>query len=342
MGERSDDLRVRKLSERALKERGTLPLALLLEVAVPLPKLRELTHELGLSPKGFRVEKAPANALAVALAECKEPKDLDRVIALLLTPRVEKPVEREEADAPSVAEAAAATAAAQKFHEQQTQHLQEELEKARAQGQKVSDRESKLRQSFEAQAEDLQQLRAEVGRLRQRGASTPSPASGDADRELARRVHDLELELDARTAADDALRRQLAFERSRIRELESEVDELEALLPKGRKRKAPPPPPEPEKRVFVPYFRPSFYKSLVGKDRKSIERAVQAVLLFCTEGHAYPGLEVKQLGGQDTWSMRASLGLRVYFVRREDGDIDVVELADREDQHTTLRRIKER
>jgi hypothetical protein len=40
--------------------------------------------------------------------------------------------------------------------------------------------------------------------------------------------------------------------------------------------------------------------------------------------------------------MRASLGLRVYFVRREDGDIDVVEIADREDQHTTLRRIKER
>lgn len=342
MGERSDDLRVRKLSERALKERGALPLALLLEVAVPLPKLRALTHELSLSPKGFRVEKAPANALAVALSECKEPKDLDRVIALLLTPRVEKPVEREEADAPSVAEAAAAAVAAQKFHEQQTQHLQEELDKARAQGQKVSDRESKLRQSFEAQAEDLQQLRAEVGRLRERGAAAPQPGSGDADRELARRVHDLELELDARTAADDALRRQLAFERSRIRELESEVDELEALLPKGRKRKAPPPPPEPEKRVFVPYFRPSFYKSLVGKDRKSIERAVQAVLLFCTEGHAYPGLEVKQLGGQDTWSMRASLGLRVYFVRREDGDIDVVEIADREDQHTTLRRIKER
>ena len=87
---------------------------------------------------------------------------------------------------------------------------------------------------------------------------------------------------------------------------------------------------------------PSFYKSLVGKERKSVERAFQAILLFCTEGHAYPGLEVKQLGGQDTWSLRASLGLRVYFTQRPDGDIELLELADREDQHTTLRRLKER
>lgn len=342
MGERSDDLRVRKLSERALKERGALPLALLLEVSVPLSRLREIAQELALSPKGFRVEKAPANALATALAECKEPKDLDRVVALLLEARAEKTVDREPSDASAAAEAAATAAAAQKFHEQESRRLQAELEKAREQGQRVSERESKLRQASEAQSEELQQLRAEVLRLRERGAAAAPQGSDDAGRELARRVHDLELELDARTAADDALRRQLAFERSRIRELETEVEELEALLPKGRRRKAPPPPPEPEKRVFVPHFRASFYKSLVGKDRKSVERAVQAVLLFCTEGHAYPGLEVKQLGGQDTWSMRASLGLRVYFVRRDDGDIDVVELADREDQHTTLRRIKER
>jgi hypothetical protein len=66
------------------------------------------------------------------------------------------------------------------------------------------------------------------------------------------------------------------------------------------------------------------------------------VLLFCTEGHAYPGLDVKQLGGQDTWSLRASLGLRVYFRQRDDGDVEFVEVADREEQNTTLRRLKER
>jgi hypothetical protein len=92
----------------------------------------------------------------------------------------------------------------------------------------------------------------------------------------------------------------------------------------------------------MPYFAPSFYKSLAGKDRRAIERAVHAVLLFCTEGYGYPGLEVKQMGGQDTWSLRASRGLRVYFRPRSDGDIDVMEFADREEQHTTLRRLKER
>jgi hypothetical protein len=51
---------------------------------------------------------------------------------------------------------------------------------------------------------------------------------------------------------------------------------------------------------------------------------------------------VKQLGGQDTWSFRASLGLRVYFRPVGDGDIELLELADREEQHTTLRRLKEK
>ena len=92
----------------------------------------------------------------------------------------------------------------------------------------------------------------------------------------------------------------------------------------------------------MPYLQPSFYKSLDGKERRSVERAWQALLLFCTEGHGYPGLEVKPMGGQDTWSLRASLGLRVYFRPRPDGDIDVLELGDREDQNTTLRRLKDK
>jgi hypothetical protein len=83
MGDRSEDLRTRRLSDRALRERGQLPLSLLLEVTVPLERMRAVAHELNVAPKGFRVEKAPASALAPALAECKEPKDLDRVVALL-------------------------------------------------------------------------------------------------------------------------------------------------------------------------------------------------------------------------------------------------------------------
>ena len=85
-----------------------------------------------------------------------------------------------------------------------------------------------------------------------------------------------------------------------------------------------------------------FYKSLEGKERRSIERGVQAVLLFCTEGPSYPGLEVKQIEGQEIWSLRASLKLRVYFELLEERCVEFVAVADREDQHTTLRRLKER
>ena len=164
------------------------------------------------------------------------------------------------------------------------------------------------------------------------------------DKDHLHRLHELETEREGFLAADHAMRLQLARDRSRTRELEDEVAELESLIPASRRRKKKPMLPEPElqRRVLVPHFLPSFYKSLEGKERRSVERAIHAMLLFCTEGHGYPGLEVKQLGGQDTWSLRASLGLRIYFRNMEDGDIEVIELGDREDQNTTLRRLKER
>ena len=128
-----------------------------------------------------------------------------------------------------------------------------------------------------------------------------------------------------------------------MRELEARVEELEPLVPKGRrKKKRRPPPPQPDA-FRLPHFTAAFYKTLEGKDRRSVEKAVQAVLLFCTEGPSYPGLEVKQLeGGTPLWSLRASLKLRVFFTVRTDGDVDVLALADREDQHTALRRWKDR
>lgn len=340
MSARSEDLRVRKLTERAMTDKGTLSLALLLEVLVPARRLREVAKEVDASPKGFRVQKAPANALAVALAELKDPEALDKAVALLLEPRTDKQAEpaarpklrKEAKDSVAVVQAS--------FHEQEAKRLQGELERARESLQRATERESDLRRRAEHDVEELQKLRAENAKLRDRAAEAKPAASGP-DREAARRLHDLELELEARSDADEAVRRQLASDRTRLRELEAEVEELTELLPKGRKRKAPP-PPEPERRLQVPWFQPSFYKSLDGRDRRSVERAIQAVLLFCTEGHSYPGLEVKQLAGQDAWSMRASLGLRIYFRHRDDGGIDVLELADREDQHTALRRLKER
>lgn len=329
---------LRKLAERVLQKGGDLPLAMLLEHLVPVRALRELARSLGLTPKGgFRLEKASSRVLAPLLAEVRDGKQLDQVLALLLPPRPTATTEAEPEPAPGVD-----TAALLALRETEMARLREELERAREGASRTREREAEL-------VRRLQQAEQEAALHRQRAEAGPRPAKDDTaartegERELRRRLREYEDEREGFQAADEARRRQLAHNQSRIRELEETVAELEALVPKGRRKQKAPPPTVPDDRRFrLPHFLPSFYKSLDGKERKSIERAFQAVLLFCTEGHSYPGLEVKQLGGQDTWSFRASLGLRVYFRPRDDGDIDLLELADREEQHTTLRRLKDR
>ncbi len=331
-------LKLKKLIERALAKGGELPLALLLEQLAPVKAMRELARKFGASPKGgYRLERAPANVLAPMLAEAKDPEQLGEVIALLL-PRPEA--------APRVPDAAAAAdaAALSALRAQEVQRLQKELDKARESAARYLDRGADLQHKVDAAAREQAVLRRELDELRRARKDVPGAAAPGGDRTLQNRVHDLQIEREGLLAADAALRRQLAYNQTRLRELEEVVAELEPLVPRNRRRKKlpPPPEPEPEKRFRLPRFLPSFYKSLDGKDRKSVERAFAAILLFCTEGHGYPGLEVKQLGGQDTWSFRASLGLRVYFRPLADGDIELLELADREEQHTTLRRLKDK
>lgn len=327
----------KKLLEKALAD-GSVGFALLLELLLPVRELRELCKRFGLSPKGgFRIDKAPAHVLAPVLVEGKHAEHIEAAVDALLG-RTAAPAA--EPDGGGRAEALAPSPELDRLLAE-LQRMHGQLERARANRSRSLQREARLRSRLD-QAESAQQLLA-AERARQ---SRPLPAPKATDRSLAEvehRLHELEQELQGFIDTDEALRRQLAAERSRMRELQELVVELEALLPKGRRRRKPvEPPPAAERRFRLPHFKPSFYKSLAGKDRKSVERAIQAILLFCTEGHAYPGLEVKQLGGQDTWSLRASLGLRVYFTQRPDGDVDFLELADREEQHTTLRRLKER
>lgn len=346
---------LKKLGERVLADDGRLPLALLLEFLVPVRTLRQLAQKYGLSPKGgFRLDRAPAKVVAEVLAEQKDARCLDEVLALLL-PRGER-VDGEGGAASAAAAASGERAPAEApptertapggdlrarlaLREGELARLRDELARAREGAARGRDREAMCQRQLQAATADAVRLQRA---LEQATRAAPSAASRD-DRELQRRLHELESEREGFLATDEALRRQLASNQSRLRQLEEENKELEALLPKGRRRQRPPaPPPEAERRFRLPRFTASFYKSLEGKDRRSVERAVQAVLQFCTEGYAYPGLEVKQLGGQDTWSLRASLGLRVYFRPLADGDIELLELGDREDQHTTLRRLKER
>ncbi len=342
----NDAVALKKLGERVLAKGGELPLALLLEFAVPVARLRELARELGLTPKGgFRLERAPAHVLGPLLAEQRDGARLDAVLRLLLPPATPTAAAADPAAAPGAeagGPAAAESTGLLALREAELARLRDEVERAREAAARARAREAGSAQRLQQAERRLLEPARELAR--QQGAPK-SERSQRGDKDHAKAVHELESEREALLAANDALRRQLAEHQSRQRELEATVAELDALLPKGKRRKKPqpePPPPSGDRRFLLPRFLPSFYKSLEGKERRAVERAFQAVLLFCTEGHAYPGLEVKQLGGQDTWSLRASLGLRVYFRPLPDGDIELLELGDREDQNTTLRRLKER
>jgi hypothetical protein len=329
----------KRLVERVLADGGDLPLTLLLEHAVPVAALRELARELGLTPKGgFRLAKAPAKVLAALFAEQRDAEVLDKVLQLLL-PAAGAPAAAPPADADD-GPAAAKPDPLLALRDAEIARLRGELDRAREAQNRAHERDTDLQRQLDAANDELVRRRAEAAQPK---VQAPPPLARDA-KELQRQIKEVASENEGLREADRALRRQLAFDQTRIRELEAEVAELDALLPKGKRRRKPQPEPAAadERRFRLPRFLPSFYKSLEGKERKAVERAVQAVLLFCTEGHGYPGLEVKQMGGQDTWSLRASLGLRVYFRHRDDGDVEVLELADREDQHTTLRRLKER
>lgn len=330
-------VRIDKLVELAIAGEE-LPLALLLEVLAPVKELRRLAKEYGLTPKGgFRIDKAPAHVLAPMLAALKDAKQLDAVVRALQPAVAESvPANRaagRKAEAEPDPALAEVTARAGK--------LAEELAKAQAAGDRQRTRESALRQRLEEAEGEIARLRSQLSERRADRLQPAKPARDD----LTARVHELEQDLEARDAADEALRRQVAADRRRIRELEIAKAELEALLPRGkRKPKAEPAAvtAAPEKRIRLPYFRASFYKSLAVMDQRSVAQAFEAVWIYCTHGPSYPALQVKAIGGQETWSMRAALALRVYFKPREDGDIDVIEVANREDQPTMLRRLKDR
>ena len=336
---REPKLVLRRLVEHVLGKGRDLPFAMLLEYLVAVKELRRVARKFGLSPKGFRVDRAPARVLAAQLADLKDSDQLDEVVALL-KPAAARP--QSKASGGNGESSKSDVEALLKLRDAELARLRDELERARENARRGGEREAELVRSNERLEQELLRQRREQAAVDE-VARRPAPDRSAGRKSLEQRVRQLEDEREGFIAADEALRRQLAHNQSRLRQLEAANLELEELVPKARrKKKRAAAPPVGDRRVLVPRFLPSFYKSLDGKERKAVERAIQAVLVFCTEGHAYPGLEVKQLGGQDTWSMRASLGLRVYFRPLPDGDIEVLELGNREDQHTTLRRLKEK
>ncbi len=298
--------------EEALEHEGRLSLATLLERAVPIETLRELARRHDVALKGYRIERAPAKRLVTALTDMRRPEVVEAVCAALVegvADRSERPPSKPTGDAEDVA----ALVRKLKLRETELETARSQVQRLREQSARHRDREAESQRRLDQEAERGARFRAEAEALRRQvDATTPNSAGGRVRDD--RRVRELERELDAVMEADDGLRRLLALRQARMRELEETIAELEALVPKGKRKKQPKPEAPALSDTFrLPHFQPSFYKSLEGKERRSIEKALQAALLFCTEGPAYPGLETKPLEGQDLWSIRASLKLRVYL-----------------------------
>jgi hypothetical protein len=325
-----------RLAEEALSSNGRVSLAKLVELLLPLPIIRGLAQRFGRSPKGgFRLDRAPASVLAPLLVQPIVPELLDEVCAALV-----ETCRAAEAPAPEPAREPDQGPVVRLLQEKLAR-AEEDLSRAQEAALRARQTEAEQRRRLQLEVERGTASRAEVADLTRR-LEAAARASG-SDRDLARDLRELERELELVEQSEEEGRRRAAAQNSRIQELEAQVAELEALVPPKRRRREPPPPLPPlADRFRVPHFTPSFYKSMEGIERRSVEAALHAVLLFATAGPSYPSLEVKQLEGLNVWSMRASINLRVYFRLRDDGDIDVLEMATREGQHTALKRMRER
>ena len=344
-----NDFDGRLLLEEALSNSGRVSVARLLEAVVPIGKLRELAKTFGLTPKGgYRIDRAPANILAPLVADKDRAKVLEAACSLLadcLAQNKSKPKPKPKAKTKAVAKgkktAKSDLQPVLERKERELDELRDELAKAREVANRQRQRLEELDHKQQRHKEQRARLRGEVDRL---GRQLRDQRSTPADvRDQTVEIHQLLRELEDLAQVEAEQRRLLAERQAGIRDLEERVAELLPLVPKGRRKKREPqpePPPLPE-RFRRPYFTQPFHKSLENKDRRAVEAAYRAILLFCTEGPGYPGLQVKQLDSP-IWSFRAALKLRVYFTNREDGDVDILELADRQEQPTVLRRLREK
>ena len=344
-----NDFDGRVLLEEALSNSGRVSVAKLLEAVVPVGKLRELAKNFGLSPKGgYRIDRAPGHILAPLVADKEHAKVMEAACSLLADYLTQaKPEGKGKAKAKTKAKAKNNKNQRPDLQpvlerkERELDEIRDELQKAREVANRQRLRLEELDHGRQRDKEQRARLKGEVERLGRQARDQRSTPAEVRDQTVE--IHQLLRELEELAQVENQQRRLLAERQAKIRDLEERVAELLPLVPKGRRKKKEPPPEPPPlpERFRRPYFTQPFYKSLENKDRRSVEAAYQAILLFCTEGPGYPGLQVKQLDAP-IWSFRAALKLRVYFTNREDGDVDILELADRQEQPTVLRRLREK
>lgn len=317
-----------RLVELVLAGKGKVSLHDLLVTLVPLARLRQLARDRGLSPKGFRVDAAPAAGLAAALVRDLDPELVQEACAALLATR--------RAEGPSATMPVAAPVAPSDASAEALARTEQMLQRAQEANLRDEGLIAELERRLAAEQERGAVLRGQLAALAQR--PPPSDAMGP-DREVVRELHDARIELESFARAEEDYRRRLAEQKAELRAAEGRIEELQAKVPRGKQRKTPPPPP-PAERFRIPHFSAEFYRSIEGRDRRAVEAVFDAVFRLAVAGFGYPGLQVKQLGGVDLWSLRAGIKLRVYFQPRGDGDVDILAVGDREDQPTLLRRMR--
>lgn len=341
MRQRDLDLGTR-LREEALGAGGKVSLSTLIESLVPVAELRQLAREHGLSPKGgFRLEKAPARVLAPLLSEPDAPKVVEEVCALLATHMTHGIAGESRRAAENAGDSVPDLAPVLKLKGQDLAQARVELEKSRGVAQVLRDRVDELTRQVDQDGQQLTRLNKEIEILREQ-VDQFERAQPVAHRDQSNRIQSLEKELEEQNQIELQQRIRIAEQAATLRDREERLAELEELVPKGRRRKAKKEPPPLPERFIVPHFSAGFLKSLAGKDRRAVEHGYRAVFLYCTEGSRHPGLKAKSLDPTAVWSLRASRKLRVYFRPRADGDIDVLELLDRQEQETALRRYREK
>ena len=323
-----------------------------LTAMLDLETMRRIAIDKGLTAKGFRVEKASVQRLAPLLAkEAAKNVGLREELARALKDVCEG----------SSAEATPPSSPSPDPGLAERKALELRLRKALKKSQREALSAKKARESREkslaklsAQARVEAELRREVQALTKDCEATQkrlaemeaSRSAGDrkSDEELERERAQLMERIQELEEFDRAHRISEAEHLSRIRELESVVQELDALLPRGKRERLKQfQRSQVEQRSapgLIPVYSRDFLDALDRISEADQHRIHTALAQIVLGGLNQPGHRVKSLKGRgELLSLRAGIHYRVYFTRTGD-KIHLHHVGTREEQDTFLRKWK--
>jgi len=343
-----------KWMERILEGKGSLSLASLLRDFVRLSELRKLAKELGKKPKGFRVEKANAKQLSELLSkDLESDRPLLEAVCRLLEEATEARAASSQDPAPVGNSAALekeckalrvkleTAERAKKTAEQSASKARRSLQQALRSRDQSKKKLTELRASKQALK---RQLKAATGRVHDLEKDLSNSSDDDLLREqseLRDRIKDLE-------AQDGKQRLEIAELLTELRDSEDERGRLLEVLPRGERERLKKKLSADEKEKqelqsssLMPCFRDEFRKTLDLLDREARRRVHVAIAHAVLYGPGLPGLHMKTLKGQSgLCSLRAGIGMRVYFQRRGE-ELVFEHVGPREDQDAFLKRRRD-